>query len=81
MLAFRAGLLHQLAGAGDDDGVGRDEEGWLAAGRVRGFGGVDGEGLLRRGLEDVFEGGEGLGEVFGEGGGDDFDVCEADLVV
>jgi hypothetical protein len=31
------------------------------------------------GCEDVFEGGKGVGLVFGDGGGDDFEVCEADL--
>lgn len=29
--------------------------------------------------EDVFEWGEGLGEVFGEGAGDDFKVGETNL--
>tara|TARA_R110002060_G_scaffold18405_1_gene25328 strand:- start:115 stop:231 length:117 start_codon:yes stop_codon:yes gene_type:complete len=32
-------------------------------------------------LEDVFEGWEGLGEVLGFGGGEDFEVVEADLRV
>lgn len=36
--------------------------------------------FLLSGCKDIFEGWEGLGEVLGKGGGDDFKVCEADLL-
>jgi len=36
-------------------------------------------GFLSGGLKDVFEGGEGFGEIFREGGGDDFEAREANL--
>lgn len=45
----------------------------------RGF--VDGEAFLVCGLQDVFEGFEVLGKVFGFGGREDFEVCEANLCV
>lgn len=41
--------------------------------------GVNVSGFLLGGEEDVFEGSEGFGLVFGEGGGDNFEVREADL--
>lgn len=79
MVRLRAGFFEEFAGGRDDDGVSRDEQSGFAEGGVVDLGGVDGEGLLGGGLEGVFEGGEGFGQVFREGGGDGFDVCEADL--
>lgn len=77
MVFFRARFFEDFAKVCRDYGVGGDDE--------RGFGeGVDG-GLVDvcafclGGGEDVFEGAEGFGLVFGDGGGEDFEVCEADL--
>lgn len=78
MFLFIPRFLENVARGTDDDGVGRDDEGGFAGGRVQ-FATVDVCGFLFGGLQDVFEGGEGFGEGFGEGGGDDFEVCEADL--
>ncbi len=82
MLGFAAGFLKNPSVARDDDGVGGADES-----RVRGRGNavrdgglVDVEAFLVGGREDVVEGPVvGFGEVFGLGGGQDFDVCEADL--
>lgn len=91
MLPFTAGLLQYLPTRAHDHRIRGDDQlrvplmycpGCVAAGG-RGFelGAVDGEGFGGGGLKDVFEGGEaGFGNVFGEGGGDYFDVGEADLV-
>lgn len=78
MLLLAPRLLENLAELGADDGVGGDDERGLA------FGGVDGrfvdvERFLLRRFEYVFEGCEGFAFVFGDGGGDDFEVGQADL--
>lgn len=78
VLALAARFLEDLAQVRGDDGVGGEDEGGLVVGGVDG-GGVDVLGFGRGGCEDVFEGWEGVGLVFGDGGGDDFEVCEADL--
>lgn len=78
VLALAARLLQDLAQVGGNHGVGREDEGGLIVGRVNG-GGVDILGFGCSGCEDVFEGWEGVGLVFGYCGGDDFEVCEADL--
>lgn len=74
VIAFRAGFFEYVARVGDDDSVGGEDEGGFAEGGVD-FGGVDVGGFAGGGLEDVFEGGEGFREVFGEGGGVDLEVC------
>ena len=80
MLALAARLLQDLAQVGGDDGVGCDDEGGLVVGCVDG-GGVDVLGFCCGGCEDVFKRWQGMGLVFGDCGGDDFEVCEADLGV
>lgn len=79
MFGFRAGFLEDGAGERNDDRIRSDDQRGLAEFLIVDFGFVDGLALLRCGLQDVFEGREGLGEVFGGGGGDNFDVCETDL--
>ena len=78
VLALAARLLEDLAQVGGDDGIGSDNEGGLIVGRVD-SGGVDVLGFRCGGCEDVFEGWQGVGLVFRDCGGDDFEVCEADL--
>ena len=76
---FGAGFFEDLGGGGEDDCVGCEDEG---GGAVRGvdFEGVDVEGFLGGGAEDVFEGGEGgFGEIFGLERGVDYGVCDSDL--
>lgn len=79
MIGFGSRFLKNLAGMADDNGIGGDDDGGLAEGRVVEFGGVYVHCFLFGGLEDVFQGGEGFGEVFGEGGGEDFEVVETNL--
>ena len=78
MLALAARFLEDLPQVGGYHGVGGEDEGGLVVGGVD-CGGVDVLGLCDCCGEDVFEGREGFGLVFGDGGGDDFEVCEADL--
>jgi len=78
VLALAARLLEDLTQVGGDDGVGGEDEGGLVIGRVDG-GSVDVLGFRCGGCEDVFEWWQGVGLVFGDCGGDDFEVCEADL--
>ena len=80
MLALAARFLEDLAQVCGDDGVGSEDEGGLVVGRVDG-GGVNILGFRCGGCEDVFKGWQGVGLVFGDCGGDDFEVCEADLGV
>lgn len=81
MVCFAPRLLEDAPTFREHDCIsGDDESGVGNGGEVvgeRGF--VDGEAFLVRGLEDVFEGFEGFGKVFGFGGGEDFEICEADL--
>ncbi len=92
MFGLRAGVLEDLACSGGDDGVGGYDEGGVFFGGFisvfcgRGFfllgedGLVDVETLASGGGADVLFGRVlGLVEVFGEGGGGDFDVVEAEL--
>lgn len=82
VVRVRGGLLEDGARAGDDDGVGGDNQGWV---RDRGEGGLDGgfvhvQALLYGSLQDVFKGRViCFGEVLGLGGGEDFEICETDL--
>lgn len=78
MLALAARFLEDLPQVGGYHGVGGEDEGGLVVGGVD-CGGVDVLGLCDCCGEDVFEGREGFGLVFGDGGGDDFEVGEADL--
>ena len=78
VLALAARLLQDLAQVGGNHGVSREDKGGLVVGRVDG-GGVDILGFCCGGCEDVFEGWEGVRLVFGDCGGDDFEVCEANL--
>lgn len=83
MLLLIPRLLQYPAGVRDDHRVGCDDEGRVGD---RGEGVVDGDGVdieafLDGGLQDVFEGWEGLGEVLGFSGGEDFEVVEADLLI
>jgi hypothetical protein len=73
VLALAARFLQDLAEVGRDDGVGGEDEGGLV---VRGVdcGGVDVLGFRGGGREDIFKGREGVGLVFGDGGGDYFEV-------
>lgn len=82
MVCFAAGFFEDAPRFREDDGVGCDDEGGVRNG---GWGGgegglVDGNAFLVGGLEDVFEGRQGLGEVFGSDWGEDFEVRESDLV-
>lgn len=61
-----------------DDGVSSEYEGRLAA-RVVDLFGVDVAAFALGRFQDIGEGPEGFGGVFGEGAGDDFEVVEADL--
>lgn len=74
-------LLEDAAALREHDRVGGDDERRVRArgraGLQRGL--VDGEAFLVGGLQDVFEGLEAFGEVFGRGGGEDFEVREPDL--
>lgn len=79
VIGFRAGFLEDLPGAGDYDCVCGYYQGGFSSVGIVDFGGVDGGAFLGGGLQDVFEGGKGFGEVFGEGGGDCFEGCEAYL--
>ena len=78
MLALAARFLEDLPQVGGYHGVGGEDEGGLVVGGVD-CGGVDVLGLCDCCGEDVFEGREGFGLVFGDGGGDDFEIGEADL--
>lgn len=80
MVRLGAGFLQDRAGRNvHDDRVRGENEGRLAGGFVVDFGLVDGLGLFCGGAEDVFEGGEGFGEVLVCVGRDDFDVGEAEV--
>jgi hypothetical protein len=72
-------LLQYAPIVADDDGVCGDDEGRLAALCVVDLADVDVFGLLRGGLENVVEGAQVVGQVFGELGGADFDVGQAQL--
>ena len=81
MVCFVPRLLEDASGLGEHDCVRCDDERGV---RDRGEavlqrGLVDGEAFLVRGLQDVVEGLEGFGEVFGGRGGEDFEVRESDL--
>ena len=73
VLALAARFLQDLAEVGGYHGVGGEDEGGLV---VRGVdcGGVDVLRFGRCGGQDVFEGREGVGLVFGDGRGNDFEV-------
>ena len=62
-----------------DDCVGGEDECRFPESSIVDFGCVDMGGLAGGGLKDILEGGEGFGEVFGQGGGDYLEVCKADL--
>jgi hypothetical protein len=84
VIGFAAGFFEDGARVRYDDRVGGDDDGRVGE-RHRGelglgeCGLVDGEAFLVRCLEDVLEGAEGFGDVFGVCGGQDLEVCEADL--
>jgi hypothetical protein len=78
VLALAARFLQDLPEVRGDDGVGGEDEGGLVVGGVD-CGGVDVLGFCGGGRQDVLEGREGVGLVFGDGRGDDFEVDEADL--
>ena len=73
MLALAARFLEDLPQVGGYHGVGGEDEGGLVVGGVD-CGGVDVLGFRGGGREDVFKGREGVGLVFGDGGGDYFEV-------
>ena len=79
VIGLAARLLEDAAIVADDDGVGSDEEGGLAAVRIVDLAAVDFLGLCAGRLEDVVEGAEGVGEVFGKGRGHNVDVEQAQL--
>ena len=80
MLALATRLLQDLPEVRRDDGVCGEDQGGLVIGGVD-CGGVDVLGFGGGGREDVFEGREGVGLVFGDGRGNYFKVGEADLFV
>ena len=80
MLFLAPWLLEHAPVVADDHRIRGDDELGVAFGAVE-LRAVDGETFRGRGLQDVFEGGEGLGEVFRVVGGDGFDVGKADLRV
>lgn len=74
VFGFRAGFLKDGAREGNHDRIRSDDQRGLAEFLIVDFRFVDVLAFLRCGLQDVFKGREGFGEVFGGGGGDDFDV-------
>lgn len=81
MVLFVPGFLEDTPGVRQDYGVsGYDERGVGDGGERVVYGdAVYVEAFLHGGLENVFEGGQVFGEVLGFGGGEDFEVCEANL--
>lgn len=79
VVGLGARLLEHVTRLRDDYRVCRDDESGIAERGGVERGAVDGDGLLGGRLEDIFEGGEGLGEVLGEGGGDDLEVLQTYL--
>tara|TARA_R110002003_G_scaffold54_16_gene4815 strand:+ start:5473 stop:6201 length:729 start_codon:yes stop_codon:yes gene_type:complete len=73
------GLLEYAAIVADDDCVCCDDDGWLAALRVVDLAAVHILRLRRGGLEDVVEGAQFVGQIFGKLGGADVDVGQAKL--
>lgn len=80
VITFGAGFFEDVAAWGDDDGVGGEDEGGFPECGIVYLRGVDVEGFAGGRLEGVFEGREGVGEVFGQGGGNDFEGGETDLL-
>ena len=74
VLFLVTGFLKDLAHVCADYCIGCENERRLALGGVDLLL-VDVAGFLLGCGEDIFEGGEGFVFVFGEGGGDDFELC------
>lgn len=75
MIGFAPRLLQNLARVRDNDGVGCNDNGRIAALRIVDFPLVYVLRLFRRRFEHVVERAERVGEVFGKFGGDDVDIC------